>query len=291
MGKVLVVADQGDSCIATSRGLALAQRLQHTVEVVGFVYAPLKRIAADKADQTAIKEQLLQKRREQLEARIAAFAAEGQKVALKIVWLKDIHPWINKRAASTQFDMVIKTSHDSGTIGYTSTDWHLLRECPAPVFIAAENKWHRTKPVLAALDLGTKARAKRKLNEQVLEHAIQLSAALGVELKLICAIEVPVLLADLDIVDPNSYADQQREHMLPQIRALAAKYDLSEKAFRCKRGPVDKVICSTAASSRAQLVVMGTVGRSGIKGRVIGNTAESVLRLLRTDVLALKPAN
>jgi universal stress protein E len=39
---------------------------------------------------------------------------------------------------------------------YTSTDWHLLRECPAPVLLAAEDKWHRTKPVLAALDLGTK---------------------------------------------------------------------------------------------------------------------------------------
>jgi universal stress protein E len=49
------------------------------------------------------------------------------------------------------------------------------------------------------------------------------------------------------------------------------------------------VITSEAARTRAQLVVMGTVGRTGIKGRLMGNTAESVLRLLRTDVLALKP--
>ena len=56
-----------------------------------------------------------------------------------------------------------------------------------------------------------------------------------------------------------------------------------------KRGPVDTVITSQAAKVRAQLVVMGTVARRGIRARLIGNTAESVLHHLRTDVLALKP--
>jgi universal stress protein E len=34
---------------------------------------------------------------------------------------------------------------------------------------------------------------------------------------------------------------------------------------------------------------MGTVGRQGVKARILGNTAENVLRHLKTDVLALKP--
>jgi universal stress protein E len=34
---------------------------------------------------------------------------------------------------------------------------------------------------------------------------------------------------------------------------------------------------------------MGTVGRQGIKAKLLGNTAESVLHHLKTDVLALKP--
>ena len=64
---------------------------------------------------------------------------------------------------------------------------------------------------------------------------------------------------------------------------------MSEELFRCKRGPVAKVITSTAARDRAQLVVMGRVGRRGVKARLLGNTAENVLQHLRTDVLALKP--
>jgi universal stress protein E len=100
MGKILVVADQGESCVATSRGLELAARLGHSVEVAAFTYAPLKRIAEGKAEQDAIKQQLLDKRRQELDARIQRFVTPGQKVALKVVWLKDIHPWINKRAAT-----------------------------------------------------------------------------------------------------------------------------------------------------------------------------------------------
>ena len=46
-------------------------------------------------------------------------------------------------------------------------------------------------------------------------------------------------------------------------------------------------ICSFA--DNAQIVVMGTVGRKGVKARLIGNTAEKVLAHLKTDVLAIKP--
>jgi len=55
-----------------------------------------------------------------------------------------------------------------------------------------------------------------------------------------------------------------------------------------KKGPVAKVISSVAASQRAQLLVMGTVGRRGIRARLLGNTAESVLRHIKTDVHAVK---
>jgi len=36
-------------------------------------------------------------------------------------------------------------------------------------------------------------------------------------------------------------------------------------------------------------VVMGTVGRRGVKAKLLGNTAEDVLSLLRMDTLTLKP--
>lgn len=42
-------------------------------------------------------------------------------------------------------------------------------------------------------------------------------------------------------------------------------------------------------SKRIDLVVMGTVGRRGIKGFFMGNTAEKVLNNINCSVLAIKP--
>lgn len=289
MGKLLIIADLDDKCVATPRGLELAHKLGHSADVVAFTYTSLRRLTSDKDEQAKIKRQLLDERELTLRERIDAHSRPGQRVSLRVVWMKDIHEWICKRAASVNYDLVLKTGHRSGTFLYTSTDWHLLRECPAPVLIAAEKKWSRTKPVLAALDLGSRSKVKQQLNETVLAQASALAAGLGVELRIIAAIEIPTLLSDLDIVEPDGYLRQQREAMQPQVRRLAERLDLPETAFRSKRGPVAKVITSEAAKSRAQLVVMGTVGRKGVKARLLGNTAESVLRTLNTDVLAMKP--
>lgn len=287
MGKILIVADRGDSCVATSRGLQLAQKLGHSAEVVAFAHADLKRLATGKNEQAELRRQLLDRRGAQVQARIDKFATPEQKVAMKVVWMKDIHPWITKRASSVAFDAVIKTAQKS--LGLASTDWHLLRECPAPILITAENKWHRTRPVMAALDLGTKLKSKQRLNAKVLGEAKTLAESLGVELRIISAIEVPTLLADLDLVDPISYTKEHREECLPHLKSLAAAFDIPERDFVTKRGPVEKVITSQAAKVRAQLVVMGTVARSGLKAKLVGNTAEKVLQHLRTDVLAFKP--
>lgn len=289
MGKLLVIADLDDGSTALERGLGLGHRLGHSVEVVAFAHAPLKRVASSASKREVIKQRALKGRAEQVQKIIDRFSREGQKVTLKVVWAEEIYRWIIRRAEAVAFDAIVKTTHDSSRFGYTSTDWHLLRECDAPVLLVAEKKWQRTKPILAALDLGTDSASKRRLNDLVLSTAMSLAESLGVECRIISAIDVPTLLADLDLVDPGTYAAEHREEMQPYIKKMAAAHDLPLKAFRCKRGPVDKVITSEAARVRAQMVVLGTVGRSGLKAQIIGNTAEEVLQHLRTDVLAIKP--
>jgi nucleotide-binding universal stress UspA family protein len=56
-------------------------------------------------------------------------------------------------------------------------------------------------------------------------------------------------------------------------------------------GRPEDVIPSFARRVRADLVVMGTVARSGVAGAVIGNTAEKVLQRLRGSVMAIRPSN
>tara|TARA_R110002110_G_scaffold66978_1_gene182978 strand:+ start:65539 stop:66408 length:870 start_codon:yes stop_codon:yes gene_type:complete len=289
MGRLLIIADQNKKCSATPRGLKLAARLGLSATVAGFAYAPLKSLGISAAEQKLVRERILREREQDIRERGARCAQDDQTVDYKAVWEKDIAQWVTRQCAGDKYLWVVKTSRPSGSIIHTSTDWQLLRECPAPVLLVAADKWDRTRPVLVALDLSTDIPTKRKLNHKTLSIGQALAGALEVELKIITAIDIPTLLTDLDLVDPIAYTKDAEEKMQPQIRRLAGEFGIPEKDFSVKRGPVEKVINSRAARVRAQIVVMGTVGRKGVKARLLGNTAEKVLELLKTDVLAVKP--
>lgn len=55
-------------------------------------------------------------------------------------------------------------------------------------------------------------------------------------------------------------------------------------------GDAREIIPSVTESLDIELLVLGTVGRAGIPGLLIGNTAEAVLNQVGTSVLAIKPA-
>ncbi|CAA0088179.1 Universal stress protein E [Halioglobus japonicus] len=288
MAKILIVADLEKQCCATPRGLELAAKLGVGVDVVAFVHVDLSVLEASSAQQESMRNRLLADREREVHSRIDKHLLPGQKAGLTVVWEKDIHRWLNKRCAGGRYQMVVKTGNRSESLVHTSTDWQLLRECPAPVLLVAKKKWHRVEPVLVALDLASAKAAKQSLNHKLLMSAKGMAEALGVGLEIIAAIQVPTVLAELDLVDPESYARSAREAMQPQISKLARACEVPESAFHCKRGAAEKVVASRAAKVRAQLVVMGTVGRKGVRARLLGNTAEKVLLHLKTDVLAIK---
>lgn len=49
------------------------------------------------------------------------------------------------------------------------------------------------------------------------------------------------------------------------------------------------MILSLAAKLNADLVIISSVGNVGIKAKLIGNTAEKIMRLLKTELLILPP--
>jgi nucleotide-binding universal stress UspA family protein len=57
------------------------------------------------------------------------------------------------------------------------------------------------------------------------------------------------------------------------------------------KGDPEEAITQFTQAKNVDLVVMGTVARSGIAGIVTGNSAEQILSNLQCSVLALKPSN
>ena len=60
-------------------------------------------------------------------------------------------------------------------------------------------------------------------------------------------------------------------------------------ALTLKKAFLKRVIPDLSEHLQAGIVVLGTVGRTGLSAAFLGNTAEQVIDHLRCDLLALKP--
>jgi nucleotide-binding universal stress UspA family protein len=64
---------------------------------------------------------------------------------------------------------------------------------------------------------------------------------------------------------------------------------LDSARIELRKGDAEDIIPQFVVSEGIDLVVMGTVARTGLAGFVIGNTAERLLQRLVCSVLAVKP--
>jgi universal stress protein E len=68
------------------------------------------------------------------------------------------------------------------------------------------------------------------------------------------------------------------------------EFELPAAQTHVQEGMPEDVIPALAAQLDAEMVVIGTIGRTGLSAAIIGNTAEHVIDRLDCDVLAVKPA-
>jgi nucleotide-binding universal stress UspA family protein len=75
------------------------------------------------------------------------------------------------------------------------------------------------------------------------------------------------------------------------VSELLARYTVKglNPQVHLTEGNAEDVILSLAREEHIELIVMGTVGRVGLPGFFIGNTAEEVLRQVDCSVLTVKP--
>lgn len=80
-----------------------------------------------------------------------------------------------------------------------------------------------------------------------------------------------------------------KKHHEDETFALADTFSIDRHDCIIKEGLPEDVIPHVAKEKDAELVVIGTVGRTGLSAALVGNTAEHVIDSLDCDVLALKP--
>ena len=207
-------------------------------------------------------------------------------------------------------DLVVKVAQAHGrgsraTLG--SFDLHLLRKCPVPVWIDRPDGSRGYRRVLAAVDLDPDAVVDPRadsLNRRILEAGAAQALADGAEFHVLHAWHAPYegLLRTRGVfrsdADEEAYIDSERqwrqgaaEQLLGALQHWLAADDWErlKPRMHLRHGAPGEVIPAAVEELRADLLTMGTVGRVGLAGLIIGNTAETILEQIGCSVLAVKP--
>lgn len=231
-----------------------------------------------------------------LERLAAPLRKAGLQVSTHATWDYPPHEAIVRRAASTNADLVViapRHKHSfAKLLGYN--DWELLRECPVPLLLVKSDKAWRRGAVLAAID-PTHAFAKpHGLDDIILQQARDLAAALHCKPHVVHSFQVLPGMLQAAAAEDAKLTEVARREARRNAGALLRK-SLADSGIGPRQQhlleahPID-AIGNSVRKLRPNVLVMGSVSRSGLKRLFIGNTAERILDEVACDVLVVRPA-
>ncbi len=170
-----------------------------------------------------------------------------------------------------------------------STAAHLVRDAHGPVLTVHPADAGRHRPVRTVLvptdfsrdaELAVEA-SVRLLHPAAAESRVVLLHVFHVPVEFVAPLPAPVLLEDLPQVE--AAARLELERIAAQVRGAGLRVEV----LACEGYP-PQTITQQAADLGADLVAMGTHGRSGLKRLLLGSTAERVLAAAPCPVLTIR---
>jgi universal stress protein E len=196
---------------------------------------------------------------------------------------------IVRRALESKADLLVAECHPGrhhaqGLLRLT--DWELLRLCPIPVLLVKDVRPYHHPTVVGAVDPGRACGKPGTLDENILRLAAQLANGLQGRLHAAHAYQPAGLAACLtggQVNEPNVASAQIG------LESLIARTGVSVTGCHLLGGAPREELERLAARLPADIVVAGSMSRSGLQGALLGNTADGLLRHLACDVLIVKP--
>ncbi|MEO1615775.1 MAG: universal stress protein [Planctomycetota bacterium] len=287
--------DDTDTAIEKAIELSEANRARLTVMDVIRPMPRSMQLLTDTASPDDLDRLVLDDHQDKLHDRLREYRDTGVEIQT-VVRTGDAATEIVREVLDGNYDLVIKTA-DGFSVGerlFGSVSLSVLRSCPCPVWALKPDLYGAFDRIVVALDLDSHDEQHCELNRQLLDLSYSLVDDEQTQLHLVSAwefwMEGPLRKRAGD-AEVNQLIKQREAKMQQRLDDLLPSAMSSDRRVRAhlQRGTATSSILAMAASIEADLVVMGTVSRSGLKGFLIGNTAESVISELRCSLLALKP--
>lgn len=288
----------GDETEGLDQALSLARHNQ----------APLKVLVVSPEfpkEFPAYRERYEQSLLEQASASIAAaqsaLGLDADAVRVSVELVSDNTPIITiiKRVITDGHDLVIKEAEPRDQDGgFKSIDMHLLRKCPAAVWLC--RPFRREKKVIqiaVAIDPGAHEPEAEALSKRMLELSQSLATKYSGDLHIVSCWDYEFesflrgnLWSDIPDTQIIDVVMQTRSEHRLALDKLIGSAQIGETAqVHHLRGKPGELIPDFVSGKNIDILVMGTLARTGIPGFLIGNTAENTVQKLSCSLLALKP--
>ena len=279
--QVLVIADiDDDDLLSLEKARDITLPMKATVEIVKFIHSS--------NDSDITLEQHIEQAKQKLASLIHRVFDGTIEITSEVVVSDKIAQWVINRCDRQHVDLVIKGGHRSESLFHIPSDWHLIRHLHCPILIASHVKWKNKANILLALDLSTEESNHQQLNALILSWGETWFKVTHNQLHAMYSIPIAKPLLEFDVVDKNSVMKKKAPAAKEKIQKLLARFDMSSITSHIAVGPPDRTILHQANELHSSLVILGSVGRKGLRGLVLGNTAEKVIHYLRTDCLIVK---
>jgi len=305
---LLIADDRTDYSAALKRALTLARnnRALLTICALADPVPGDMQMAVTAVTPAELQNIAVSGQRAWLDELVKSVAADGVPVEAKVLIGK---PFIEiiRQVLGNDHDLIIKCAEVAGGLRgilFGSTDMHLMRKCPCPVWIIKPTEHHKYRRILAAVDQDSEEPVTNLLNRQILEMSTSLALAEFGEAHIVHAwvmagedffrsLRSGVLDTEVDAMVDEEAGVRRRwlEDLVKMYVSNADRnaIDILEPQLHVIKGHAKYVVPAMAHELAVDLVVMGTIARTGIAGFFMGNTAESILAQLDCSVLTNRP--
>jgi nucleotide-binding universal stress UspA family protein len=194
-------------------------------------------------------------------------------------------------------DLLAVDATSSGTVlCVAASATRLLREVPCPVLLVRPSRRRRRPRILVAVDTGPfLSKGTRALAAKLIRTGLWFAEKHEGELHVLHAWvpygERMIIRAGLTEVESRQFLVGMREEVREELELTLAPFraHIEPERVHLVKGDPRVVIADFATNRQIDLLVVGTVGRTGVTGRIIGNTAEAVITRLPCSMLVIKP--
>lgn len=238
---------------------------------------------------------VISQRQKDIEPYLAKYADPLINFRSLVVWSSNEAEAIAAEIEQQNYDLVVKYTKEEESLTslfVTPMDWQLLRKCPTPLLMVRDGDWKHQRRILVAVNVSGDEEYHDVFNKQLVALSINLADQFDRgNVHLVSAYPpTPMNMAiDLPEFHSNEYVNSIRGQHLINMKALRQHFGIDEDHTHVREGFPEEIIPEVAKELEAELVVLGTVGRTGLSAALLGNTAEHVISKLKCNLLAIKP--